>query len=358
MAYEYYIGMMSGTSMDSIDVVLCGLDETSCKLLASYEHPFPTILKDEIITTIQDNVPIQTIGALDHRLGLLFSEAVNTFIDKKEINREDIVAIGSHGQTLWHEPLGNTPFTMQLGDPNIIVAKTGLKVVANFRHKDMAFGGSGAPLAPAFHQFLFDKNSTMCIVNIGGIANITVLGEQLLGYDIGPGNMLMDAWIQEHQDQRYDENGVWSKNGSVNYTLLDMMMADSYFAQPYPKSTGREKFNIAWLNKHISTQYPVPNAIDIQRTLLELTAQSISNEVLKFSPDMLLLSGGGANNIFLIERIATLMPNIQVSIIEQRDWIEGMMMAWLAYKRIHEVPINLKEVTGAKKNTILGIVYI
>jgi anhydro-N-acetylmuramic acid kinase len=249
---------------------------------------------------------------------------------------------------------------MQLGDPNLVTAHTGMKVIADFRKKDMAFGGSGAPLAPAFHTFLFGKNDSICVVNIGGIANITVLGEKLLGYDTGPGNMLMDAWVQKHTGDAFDKNGQWAAEGKVDYTLLDGMMEDAYFSAPYPKSTGREKFNLAWVElvqQLIFGDKMRPDAADVQRTLLELTALSISNEVLKFNPDMLLLCGGGSKNSFLVERIAVLMPNIQVGIMEQADWLEAMMMAWLAYKRVHEEPVELKEVTGARENTLLGAVY-
>jgi anhydro-N-acetylmuramic acid kinase len=218
----------------------------------------------------------------------------------------------------------------------------------------MAYGGSGAPFAPAFHQFIFKNiESRTAVVNIGGIANITVLGTPLTGYDTGPGNMLMDAWIATHRKVAYDADGSWAREGKVDYGLLDRMMADAYFSLPYPKSTGREKFNLAWLSAFKSGIAPV----DMQRTLLELTAQSIANEVLRFNPDILMLCGGGAKNSFLVERIAALMPNIQVGIMAQADWLEAMMMAWLAYKRIHEEPVELKEVTGARENTLLGAVY-
>ncbi len=353
-----YIGMMSGTSMDGIDVVLCGIDETSCELLASYEHPFPVALKEEILTMTQCEVSLSKVGELDYKLGILFSEALETFLEEERIDSKIVTAVGSHGQTLWHQPEGIHPFTMQLGDPNIIAARTGMPVVADFRRKDMAYGGSGAPLAPAFHRFLFGKSDAqICIANIGGIANITVLGEELIGYDTGPGNMLMDGWIQKHKQICYDKNGTWARSGKVDYTLLDSMMEDAYFKQKYPKSTGREKFNEAWLDEMKGRHADLPRQ-DVQRTLLELSALSLSNEVLKFNPDMLLLCVGGAKNTFLIERIKALMPNVEVGIMQQGDWIEAMMMAWLAYKRIHKEPVALKEVTGAKENTILGGVYV
>jgi len=349
---------MSGTSMDGVDVVLCTVDSSGCEVTAAYEHPFPVLLKEEILRVTASDVTLRKVGELDHQLGQLFSEAINTFIRVKHIDSSSIEAVGLHGQTLWHQPEGTYPFTMQLGDPNIVAAETGIKVVADFRRKDMAFGGNGAPFAPAFHYFLFKNIGKSAVVaNIGGIANITVLGKPLIGYDTGPGNMLMDAWIQKHQELSYDKDGVWAKEGKVDYSLLDAMMADDYFAQSYPKSTGREKFNLKWLTSHLSAQRSALNAIDVQRTLLEFTALSLSNEVLKFNPDMLMLCGGGAKNSFLVERIAVLMPNIQVGVMAYADSLEAMMMAWLAYKRLHNEYVHLKEVTGATQNSILGAIY-
>ncbi len=248
---------------------------------------------------------------------------------------------------------------MQFGNPNLVAARTGIAVVADVRRKDMAFGGSGAPFAPAFHKFIFKNIENSAVVaNIGGIANITVLGKPLIGYDTGPGNMLMDAWIQKHQECSYDKDGAWAREGKVDYTLLDAMMADDYFALPYPKSTGREKFNIQWVEAHISRRGGlVCPPKDVQRTLLELTALSLSNEVLKFNPDVLMLCGGGAKNSFLVERIAALMPNIQVGVMAYADSLEAMMMAWLAYKRLHHEHVDLKDVTGASQNAILGALY-
>jgi anhydro-N-acetylmuramic acid kinase len=376
MSKEKYIGIMSGTSLDGVDVVLCSIDKNRCDLLASYEHAYPASLKNEILDVITSSVTLQQVGALDHKLGKLFAEAVIAFMEKEGLNQKQISAIGSHGQTLWHQPTGEYSFSMQLGDPNIIAVETGMKVVADFRRKDMAYGGSGAPFAPAFHNFIFENiRNSMIIANIGGIANISVLGEALIGYDTGPGNMLMDMWIAKHKQVGYDKDGSWAREGRVNYALLERMMAEDYFALEYPKSTGREKFNADWLDnmlqhtsihfnklseRSVERQKPVAEPVeakDVQRTLLEFTALSLSNEVLKFNPDMLLLCGGGAKNSFLVERIAALMPNIQVGVMEQAESLEAMMMAWLAYKRLHNEHVHLKEVTGARQNGILGAVY-
>ena len=228
---------------------------------------------------------------------------------------------------------------------------------------------ASAPFAPAFHSFLFSSVSAhVAIVNIGGMANITVLDEKLIGYDTGCGNVLMDMWISKHQNVSYDKDGAWAKSGEMDYTLLDVMMGDAYFSQKYPKSTGREKFNEDWLDdalRHISTSsmnngvsvsQPV-EAKDVQRTLLELTAMSIANEVLKFNRDIVLLCGGGAKNTFLVERLKVLMPGIEVAIAQNADMIEAMTFAWLAYKRLHKEKVNLKDVTGASDNAILGGIY-
>ncbi len=381
---EKYIGIMSGTSLDGVDVVLCEIDSQSCTLLHSLEYPMPQELKNDILTIIEGKSTLEQVGKIDHRLGLLFTQAVGALLIRENIDASSIIAIGLHGQTLWHEPDGEHPFSMQLGDSNIMTAKTGIPVVADFRRKDMALGGQGAPFAPAFHEFIFKNiNSSVSIVNIGGMANITVLGQKLIGYDTGCGNVLLDMWINKHQNVTYDKDGTWAKSGEVDYTLLDAMMADEYFSQPYPKSTGREKFNEAWLENMLCRGEPMcsPNMDekknitsvveakgnhmglplrrneDVQRTLVELTALSISNEVLKFNTDVALLCGGGAKNSFLVERIKALMPNVEVAIAQNADEIEAMTFAWLAYKRIHKEKVNLKDVTGAKDNTILGAIY-
>lgn len=356
MNKERYIGIMSGTSLDGVDVVLCEIDANSCDLITSLEYPIPLELKSDILSVIESESTLQHIGEIDHRLGVLFTQAVGALLIRESIDATTITAIGLHGQTLWHAPGLEYPFTMQLGDPNIVSAKTGIQVVADFRRKNVALGGEGAPFAPAFHEFIFSNiNSTLSVVNIGGMANITVPGENLVGYDTGCGNVLLDMWVSEHQGVPFDENGAWAKSGTVDYGLLDRMISDEFFEAPSPKSTGREKFNSVWLQSHLAGHTHHPE--DVQRTLLELTAMSISNEVLKFNPDVALLCGGGAKNHFLVERIKALMPNVEVAIAQNADQIEAMTFAWLAYKRIHNEAVNLKDVTGASENAVLGGIY-
>ena len=357
MNKELYIGVMSGTSLDGVDVVLCEIDNNTCALISSLEYPMPLDIKTDILMMIEGKSTLEQVGKMDHRLGLLFTQAVGALLMREGIDASTVRAIGSHGQTLWHQPEYGYGFTMQLGDPNILTANFGIPVVADFRRKDVALGGQGAPFAPAFHEFIFNNiNTSVCIVNIGGMANITVIDEKLIGYDTGCGNVLLDLWISEHQNNTYDKEGEWAKSGSVDLTLLDTMMSDTYFEEPYPKSTGREKFNKAWLQGHLSGSTHNPE--DVQRTLLELTALSISNEVLRFNRDVVLLCGGGAKNSFLVERIKALMPNVEVAIAQNADEIEAMTFAWLAYKRVHEEKVNLKDVTGASENAILGCVYL
>lgn len=353
---------MSGTSLDGVDVVLCKIDESSCELLYSLNYPFPSELKVELLSMMAGTCTLEEVGRAEHSLAILFTEAVASLLLSHNIDVSTIKAIGSHGQTLWHDPEGEYAFTMQLGDPNIIAAKTGIRVVADFRRKDIALGGQGAPFAPAFHEFIFSNiNSSVSVINIGGMANITVLEKtangKLIGYDTGCGNVLLDAWISKHKNLSFDGSGEWAKTGSVDYILLDAMMSEAYFSLPFPKSTGREKFNERWLDDMLKGTHKEIPLQDVQRTLLELTALSISNEVLKFNTDVALLCGGGAHNDFLVERIKVLMPNIEVGIAQNTDYIEAMTFAWLAYKRIHEEKVNLKDVTGAKENTILGGVY-
>jgi anhydro-N-acetylmuramic acid kinase len=356
MFNERYIGIMSGTSLDGVDVVLCEIDASGCKLLSSLEYPISLELRSELLTMIEGKNTLEDVGRIDHRLGLLFTQAVGALLIRENIDVSTIKAIGLHGQTLWHEPEGVYPFSMQLGDPNILTAKTGIPVVSDFRRKDLALGGQGAPFAPAFHAFLFSGVSEhIAILNIGGMANITVLDEKLIGYDTGCGNVLMDSWNAQHQGSAYDKDGEWARTGTVDYSLLDRMLCDDYFAQAYPKSTGREKFNKVWLQEYLSGHTHNPE--DIQRTLLELSAVSISNEVLKFNRDIVLLCGGGAKNSFLVERIKALMPNVEVAIASNADYIEAMTFAWLAYKRVHKEVVNLKDVTGASENAVLGGIY-
>jgi anhydro-N-acetylmuramic acid kinase len=355
---EFYIGLMSGTSLDGVDVALCEIDDASCKLIASYEHPFAKALKEEILTLLANKTTLKAIGTLDVKLGKLFADAINTLIKREKLLRENIKAIGLHGQTLWHEPNAEYPFSMQLGNANVVAAETNIDVVSDFRGTDIANGGEGAPFAPALHQFLFHSSCATAVVNIGGMSNITLIdGDALSGYDIGCGNVLMDTYISLTQGKAYDKEGAFAKSGEVKQELLREMLADEYFQKEPPKSTGREYFNTAWLEKYLSRK---ANPADIQRTLLELTAVTISQAINSSHATKAIICGGGAKNTFLMQRLQTLCKSLlQTSDANgiNADFLEAMLFAWLAYKRVHKQLVTLKDVTGAKKNTILGAIY-
>jgi anhydro-N-acetylmuramic acid kinase len=360
-----YIGVMSGTSLDGVDVVLAAIDERMVAQQASYSHPIPLELKNAILGMCQgQQVTLAQVGDLDTRLGILFGEAVLGLMKKAGITAEEVTAIGCHGQTVWHQPKGDATFSMQLGDNNRIAAMTGVTTIGDFRRRDMAFGGQGAPLVPAFHQALLaHPTERRMILNIGGIANLSLLlpGQPIRGYDTGPGNMLLDAWIWRHRAQPYDKNAEWANSGRVNLTLLQQMLADPYFAEPAPKSTGREYFNIAWLEKQLSKVHELAPE-DVQATLAELTAVSIAEQVqLAGSCDRLMVCGGGARNPLVMARLSAMLPGTEVSTTDSfgisGDDMEALAFAWLAFRTLSGKAGNLPSVTGASQETVLGAIY-
>ncbi len=359
MSDQLYIGVMSGTSMDGIDIALCKIDSSKCKLLHFEEYPFDANIKKEILEIIQGSTTLTQVGTINKKLGLEFAYAITRFLREKELNANDITAIGLHGQTLWHEPDAEFPFSMQLGDASTVYAKTGIKTIYDFRSLDVALGGQGAPFTPAFHQFLFKSLKKSAVLNIGGMANITLLGENLRGWDTGCGNVLLDMWISKCKNEKYDKDGEFARSGRVNQELLNAMLEDEYFEKTPPKSTGREYFNEVWLAKLL----PIFNIIkdqDIQRTLLELTAITIANDIKKSQVELLVLCGGGAKNSFLKERIEELSSTLVKTTNElaiDGDALEAMAFAWLAYKRVNEEEVDLMSVTGAQRNAILGAIY-
>ncbi|MDG3088940.1 anhydro-N-acetylmuramic acid kinase [Vibrio hannami] len=365
---ELYIGVMSGTSMDGVDTALVRINDTKIELLFHDVYPLPDELKQELLTVcLGQDTTLRQVGKLDHHLGQLFADAVIQLLRKSGHHKDEITAIGNHGQTVFHQPYGNEPFTLQLGDANIISAKTGIKTVADFRRKDMALGGQGAPLVPAFHHTIFKpEDSSVVVLNIGGIANISVMrpDKPTLGYDTGPGNMLMDAWIDNKQGKKFDKNGELARSGKYINKLLDKLMDDDYFALEPPKSTGRELFNLPWLINQLDSFEHGFEPQDIQATLAEFTALTICREVNKYcygsSPE-LLVCGGGARNQFLMERLTKLLPEWLVATTDEKgvdsDHMEAMAFAWLAQRRIHNLPSNLPEVTGASRLASLGVIY-
>jgi len=357
---ELYIGVMSGTSLDGVDISLCEIDDSTCREVVSFEYPFPEDLKEEILEIISGSTTLENIGTLHTKLGYMYADAINLFLHSSKIDAHTIEAIGLHGQTLWHAPTNTFPFSMQLGCPNVVSAKTNIQVVADFRSMDVANGGEGAPFAPAFHQFMFASlKEKVAVVNIGGMANITLLGETLKGWDTGVGNALMDYWVSTCRDVSYDKDGEMARSGEINKELLESFLEDEYFAKSAPKSTGREYFNPSWLSKHLCTCRTIKDE-DIQRTLLELTAITITNDVKNTDIELLIICGGGVKNSFLMQRLqelSSLHVESSDTLGVSSDFMEAMAFAWLAYKRVHRSEVDLCSVTGATKNSILGGIY-
>ncbi|MEQ4452475.1 anhydro-N-acetylmuramic acid kinase [Kosakonia sp. YIM B13605] len=360
-----YIGVMSGTSLDGVDVVLAAIDETMVAQQASLTFPIPLPLKEAILGICQgQQLTLSQLGRLDIQLGQLFADAVLTLMDREQLHPEDIVAIGCHGQTVWHEPTGIAPHTLQIGDNNQIAARTGVTVVGDFRRRDIALGGQGAPLVPAFHHALLAHPvERRMVLNIGGIANLSLLipGQPVRGYDTGPGNMLMDAWIWRQKGKPYDKDAQWASEGKVVLPLLQNMLSDTYFATPAPKSTGREYFNYSWLERHLA-HFPGLSASDVQTTLAELTAMTISEQVLLSGGcERLLVCGGGSRNPLLMARLAGLLPGTEVTTTDEAgisgDDMEALAFAWLAWRTLAGLPGNLPSVTGASAASVLGAIY-
>lgn len=363
---ELYIGIMSGTSLDGVDTALVAFQDNTIALVNHDFFPFPKSLKSRVLNICTgQSTHLPEVGELDHELGHLFADAAIALLNKSNVSKEQIRAIGSHGQTVFHQPNSDKPFTMQIGDSNIIATKTGITTIADFRRKDMALGGQGAPLVPAFHHTIFDvTDSTVVVLNIGGISNISVLkpSGEVIGYDTGPGNMLMDAWCQKNQGVGFDKDAEWASQGKVVPELLERLLQEPYLKQNAPKSTGRELFNIDWLEHHLKGAHY--DSTDVQRTLCEYTAVTICQQIALFSvgdtPEIL-VCGGGAQNPLLMERIQSILPEWQVAPTISKgvdsDYMEAMAFAWLAQRRVHNLPSNLPAVTGASRLASLGVMY-
>ncbi|MDX1636055.1 MAG: anhydro-N-acetylmuramic acid kinase [Marinobacter sp.] len=365
MAADAWLGLMSGTSMDGIDAVLVRFEQDSLNLIATSSLAYPHDVRERLERLSQNHGSPDELGELDHRLGGLFAEAARRLIASSGLEAGQIAAIGSHGQTVRHQPDGQHPFSLQLGDPNLIAEHTGITTVADFRRRDLAAGGEGAPLVPAFHRAFFaSQQEHRCILNIGGIANITWLPadapDKVSGYDTGPGNALMDAWCQHHTGRPYDEDGQWAAQGRVDSRLLTDMLGDGYFAQPAPKSTGKEKFNLAWINTHLARHGELAPA-DVQRTLLEVTVRSIADELANTEASTIYVCGGGARNPVLLEAITRACGDRKVLSTQvlglDPQWVEATAFAWLASQTMAGKPGNLPKVTGARGKRILGAIY-
>ncbi|ADO48444.1 anhydro-N-acetylmuramic acid kinase [[Enterobacter] lignolyticus] len=360
-----YIGVMSGTSLDGVDVVLAAIDDTMVAQQASLSFPIPIAIKEAILAICQgQQLTLSQLGQLDTRLGRLFADAVLALMAQERLAAHDVIAVGCHGQTVWHEPTGEAPHTMQIGDNNVIAARTGITVVGDFRRRDIALGGQGAPLVPAFHHALLaHPTERRVVLNIGGIANLSLLfpGQPVRGHDTGPGNMLMDAWIWRQCGKPYDKDAEWGSSGKVILPLLQSMLSDPWFSLPAPKSTGREYFNYGWLERHLA-HYPGLAPHDVMATLVELTAVTISEQVLLSGGcERLLVCGGGSRNPLLMARLAGQLAGTEVATTDawgvSGDDMEALAFAWLAWRTLAGLPGNLPSVTGASDATVLGAIF-
>lgn len=358
---------MSGTSADAVDAALVSVDHNTCQVISALQLPLPQDIRKNIIDLFDSGADeIDRMGELDIAIARLFSEAAQLVINQAGHSTTDITAIGSHGQTIRHRPrcVSGMNFTLQIGDPNTIAQLTGVTTVADFRRRDMAAGGQGAPLVPAFHRAVFSQSTQYRVVlNIGGIANITVLQPQgsVLGYDTGPGNGLMDAWIARCTGEKIDIDGDWARGGKPSLELLNVLYSHSFFSLSPPKSTGREEFSLSWLLK-ILQAFPTLSDQDVQSTLLELTARSIADQISRYGErGDLLVCGGGAHNSALIQRISSLLPEFQISTTDEHgipvDYVEAAAFAWLAMRTLSHLPGNIPAVTGAQEEVILGGIY-
>jgi anhydro-N-acetylmuramic acid kinase len=363
-----YLGLMSGTSMDGIDAALMRLEGTTKELLASHNHPLPVDLQRELraIAFPGDN-EIERLGALDALLADQFAAAATQLLGQAGISADRVAAIGCHGQTIRHRPDEPLPFTLQIGDPNRIAEAAGITTVADFRRRDMAAGGQGAPLVPAFHEALFrTPDESRVVLNIGGIANITILpadpGMAVTGFDTGPGNTLMDAWARKHLGQSFDRSGNWAAAGKINPVWLHRLRADPFFAKPPPKSTGPEYFNLQWVDS-LCAHLPPPPEKDLQATLTALTAETVCQAVAEQAPQCgrLIVCGGGVHNNELMRQLEKGLPGIVVESAAaydiDPDYVEAAAFAWLAKQALERQPGNLPAVTGATRPVILGGIY-
>jgi len=366
---ELYIGLMSGTSLDGIDAGLVEFNGEQINLLEFEYTPFSDSIRRDIqdLSQADSAIYLEKYGEIDTQLGHLFAQACKSLLTKADIPASSITAIGSHGQTIYHAPEKPSAFSLQIGDPNIIAEQTGITTIADFRRRDIAAGGQGAPLVPAFHQAIFGQifdlsTQNITIVNIGGIANITHLStNKTIGFDTGTGNTLMDFWIQKNLDKSYDKNGAWAKTGKVQDELIKTLKQDPYFSLNIPKSTGKEYFSSSWLSNKLS-QFPDCSANDIQASLCQLTADTITDAIKQHAPltDHTLICGGGMHNCHLIDLISSNMNHPVSSTAEfgiNPDHVEAMAFAWLARQSMNDLSGNLTEVTGAKHPVILGGIY-
>ena len=354
---------MSGTSLDGIDIALCAVNDNKIQTQKTKEYSYDTKIKKDILNAISNSVSLETIGILHHKLGLMYTKALQQFLSEYHIDPKEVTAIGLHGQTLWHAPNSPYPFSMQLGDGALVAKQIQIDVVNDFRSGDVANGGQGAPLTPAFHQSVFDNKSddkSTAVLNLGGIANITILTDNFIGYDVGVANILGDYWIDKNQNKPFDQDGSWARDGKVNDELLQLLLSDPYFDLAPPKSTGREYFNAAWLENKLES-FTTIDAIDVQTTLIEFTITPIVQALKNYRLNRLIVCGGGAKNGFLMDKLSEKLDDVDVrksdSFGINSDFLEAIAFAWLAYKRVNHQSIDLRPITGVKQPSILGAIH-
>ena len=361
-ALPLVIGLMSGTSLDGVDAALVDFSRSRPRTLGTLWLPYSAAIREQALQlqTAQAD-EIHSAALFANQLARSYAEAVRQLLANAGVGAEQIAAVGCHGQTIRHQPAAG--YSVQLNNPALLAELTGIAVVADFRSRDIAAGGQGAPLVPAFHAAVFgDPERHRVILNIGGIANLTDLnpGKPVRGFDCGPGNLLLDAWIERHKGLRYDESGQWAAQGQVLPDLLRCLLADAFFAASPPKSCGRDEFNMAWLDRHLAgSERPE----DVQATLAELTALAAEQAIGRWcgNPEELFVCGGGARNKALMARLQHRLPDCRVastdSLGQPADWVEAVAFAWLAWRTLNGEPGNLAEVTGARGQRILGAIY-
>ena len=360
-----YLGLISGTSMDAIDAALVDFDVAPLRIIASSATPFAPALKQRLSALIENpgSVALDEVGQMDVELGRAFAQAALELMRSAGVGAGRVTAIGSHGQTLRHRPDLAAPFSWQIGDPNTLTEMTGVTVVADFRRRDVAAGGQGAPLLPVFHDQVFRSDSEdRVIANLGGIANITILtrDSSVTGFDTGPANRLLDAWISLHAGKEFDAGGAWAATGEVDDTLLGELLDEPYLRLAPPKSTGRELFNLPWLQSKLGLFSR--QARDVQATLQQFTAVSLADAVRQYAPGAALyVCGGGAHNVDLLKAIALLIAPNRVAGTDtlglDPDYVEAVALAWFAKRTLEGLTSSAGSVTGAKGARILGGVY-
>ncbi|MSQ65880.1 MAG: anhydro-N-acetylmuramic acid kinase [Limnohabitans sp.] len=361
-----YTGVMSGTSLDGVDAVLVDFSQ-GFRTLAHHSLPFPDALRQTLLALNRSATDeLHTAALAANQLALLYAQAVQHLLQSAGIKAAEIAAIGAHGQTVRHQPglHDGIGYTLQINNPALLAERTGIRVVADLRSRDVAAGGQGAPLVPGFHRQVFAVDGqTVAVLNVGGMSNLSILNDgQATGFDCGPGNVLLDHWIQRHTGQAFDRDGAWAAGGQVNAALFEHLIHEPFFKLPPPKSTGRDLFHAGWLNTRLQACAPV-TAVDVQATLTALSAQVCADDVLRYAPHAarLLVCGGGAYNRCLMHLLQQRLPAIPVQSSELYGLpplqVEAAAFAWLARQTCLNLPANLPAVTGASGPRVLGAIY-